>query len=326
MSDHTRRDDRRGAAVPHRPRAPARAGWWARTATLLEALASRCSRTRCSSARTSSASWRSYRAAPAAPLDRPLRRARPRARPGHGGRGRAHRGSAGRRLAVVVLRLVLGAPPARELRANEPGHPREERSPIVVGRAPDHEYSRRRVRADRSHRSGGRGPRRGHRALRRAARHARSSTARPWRSRASRPCCSAWATATSSCCSPLGPDTAVGKFLERSGPGLHHVAYGTDDIESALEPARRPASRLIDEQPRAGHPRQPRGVPAPEVDRRGAHRAGRARGGALMADDPTTYRHRLPGRPGAVRARGPGRLRGAPQGARRTRGRTAGSS
>src|ERR687895_2614155 len=37
---------------------------------------------------------------------------------------------------------------------------------------------------------------------------------------------------------PLGPDTAVGKFLERSGPGLHHVAYGTDDIESALDAVR----------------------------------------------------------------------------------------
>ena len=33
---------------------------------------------------------------------------------------------------------------------------------------------------------------------------------------------------------PLGPDTAVGKFLERNGPGMHHVAYATDDIESAL--------------------------------------------------------------------------------------------
>ena len=37
---------------------------------------------------------------------------------------------------------------------------------------------------------------------------------------------------------PLGPDTAVGKFLARSGPGLHHVAYGTDDIESALDAVR----------------------------------------------------------------------------------------
>ena len=51
---------------------------------------------------------------------------------------------------------------------------------------------------------------------------------------------------------PLGPDTAVGKFLERSGPGLHHVAYGTDDIESALGAARDAGLRLIDARPRIG--------------------------------------------------------------------------
>ena len=51
---------------------------------------------------------------------------------------------------------------------------------------------------------------------------------------------------------PLGPDTAVGKFLARSGPGLHHVAYGTDDIDSAIESARGAGLVLIDERPRTG--------------------------------------------------------------------------
>jgi methylmalonyl-CoA/ethylmalonyl-CoA epimerase len=51
---------------------------------------------------------------------------------------------------------------------------------------------------------------------------------------------------------PLGPDTAVGKFLERRGPGLHHVAYGTDDIDSALDAVRGAGLRLIDERPRTG--------------------------------------------------------------------------
>ena len=51
---------------------------------------------------------------------------------------------------------------------------------------------------------------------------------------------------------PLGPDTAVGKFLARSGPGLHHVAYGTDDVQSALDAAREAGLGLIDEQPRTG--------------------------------------------------------------------------
>jgi methylmalonyl-CoA/ethylmalonyl-CoA epimerase len=51
---------------------------------------------------------------------------------------------------------------------------------------------------------------------------------------------------------PLRPDTPVGKFLTRSGPGLHHVAYGTDDIESAIDSLRTAGLRMIDDQPRTG--------------------------------------------------------------------------
>jgi methylmalonyl-CoA/ethylmalonyl-CoA epimerase len=51
---------------------------------------------------------------------------------------------------------------------------------------------------------------------------------------------------------PLGPQTAVGRFLDRNGPGLHHVAYGTDDIDSALDALREAGLRLIDERPRTG--------------------------------------------------------------------------
>jgi methylmalonyl-CoA/ethylmalonyl-CoA epimerase len=51
---------------------------------------------------------------------------------------------------------------------------------------------------------------------------------------------------------PLGRDTAVGRFLDRNGPGLHHVAYGTDDIDSALDAVREAGLRLIDERPRTG--------------------------------------------------------------------------
>ncbi len=52
--------------------------------------------------------------------------------------------------------------------------------------------------------------------------------------------------------SPLGPETAVGRFLDRHGPGMHHVAYRTDDIDAALEHVRQAGLRLIDEQPRTG--------------------------------------------------------------------------
>jgi methylmalonyl-CoA/ethylmalonyl-CoA epimerase len=51
---------------------------------------------------------------------------------------------------------------------------------------------------------------------------------------------------------PLGPDTAVGKFLASRGPGLHHVAYQTSDIHGALEQAKAAGLDLIDESPRIG--------------------------------------------------------------------------
>lgn len=51
---------------------------------------------------------------------------------------------------------------------------------------------------------------------------------------------------------PLSPDTGVGKFIERNGPGLHHVAYACDDIDSSLAAVRGAGLRLIDEEPRRG--------------------------------------------------------------------------
>jgi methylmalonyl-CoA/ethylmalonyl-CoA epimerase len=52
--------------------------------------------------------------------------------------------------------------------------------------------------------------------------------------------------------SPLGPDTPVGKFLERSGPGLHHVAYRVEDIDATLAELERQGVRMIDTEPRTG--------------------------------------------------------------------------
>jgi methylmalonyl-CoA/ethylmalonyl-CoA epimerase len=51
---------------------------------------------------------------------------------------------------------------------------------------------------------------------------------------------------------PLGPDTAVGKFLARRGPGLHHVAYRVESIEDTLAALTKAGLRLIDERPRVG--------------------------------------------------------------------------
>ena len=51
---------------------------------------------------------------------------------------------------------------------------------------------------------------------------------------------------------PLGPDTGVGKFLARRGPGLHHVAYRVADVEQTLAELSQAGMRLIDERPRTG--------------------------------------------------------------------------
>jgi methylmalonyl-CoA epimerase len=51
---------------------------------------------------------------------------------------------------------------------------------------------------------------------------------------------------------PLSPETPVGKFLAKRGPGLHHVAFQTEDIESALQALKAAGVRLIDETPRNG--------------------------------------------------------------------------
>ncbi len=51
---------------------------------------------------------------------------------------------------------------------------------------------------------------------------------------------------------PLNADTAVGKFLARRGPGLHHVAYRVPDVTETLRRLTEAGMRLIDEQPRTG--------------------------------------------------------------------------
>ena len=50
----------------------------------------------------------------------------------------------------------------------------------------------------------------------------------------------------------LGPDTPVGKFIAKKGPGMHHVAYQVDDIEATLAALKEAGLRLIDEKPRTG--------------------------------------------------------------------------
>ena len=79
---------------------------------------------------------------------------------------------------------------------------------------------------------------------------------------------------------PLAPDTPVGKFLERKGKGLHHVAYSVEDIDATLERVGALGFELIDAAPRPGiggtrvafiHPRSLGGVLTEIVEPAGGH-------------------------------------------------------
>ncbi len=79
---------------------------------------------------------------------------------------------------------------------------------------------------------------------------------------------------------PLGPDTPVGKYMAKNGPGLHHVAYAVDDIDAALEKIATAGVQLIDSEPRVGirdsrvaflHPRSTGGVLTEIVEPAGEH-------------------------------------------------------
>ena len=67
---------------------------------------------------------------------------------------------------------------------------------------------------------------------------------------------------------PLSPESAVGRFIERRGEGLHHLALNVDDIEDKLAILAGKGIRLVDETPREGlsgtiafiHPRSVFGV------------------------------------------------------------------
>ncbi len=51
---------------------------------------------------------------------------------------------------------------------------------------------------------------------------------------------------------PLGPDTPVGKFLAKRGPGMHHIAVEVADIRASLAELKKNGARLINETPRVG--------------------------------------------------------------------------
>lgn len=48
------------------------------------------------------------------------------------------------------------------------------------------------------------------------------------------------------------PEGPVGKFLEKKGPGIHHVAFEVDDVDAAVKELLAKGVRMIDKEPRAG--------------------------------------------------------------------------
>jgi methylmalonyl-CoA/ethylmalonyl-CoA epimerase len=48
------------------------------------------------------------------------------------------------------------------------------------------------------------------------------------------------------------PEGPVGKFLEKKGPGIHHVAFEVDDVDGAVRELLAQGVRMIDKEPRAG--------------------------------------------------------------------------
>ena len=79
---------------------------------------------------------------------------------------------------------------------------------------------------------------------------------------------------------PLGPETAVGKFIAKRGPGLHHVAYSVADIDATLDSLRGAGVELIDGEARVGirgsrvaflHPRSTGSVLTELVEPAGGH-------------------------------------------------------
>ena len=51
---------------------------------------------------------------------------------------------------------------------------------------------------------------------------------------------------------PRDPDSPIARFLEKRGPGIHHICYWVPDLDAALERCLAAGYRLIDEQPRVG--------------------------------------------------------------------------
>ena len=51
---------------------------------------------------------------------------------------------------------------------------------------------------------------------------------------------------------PLGPESTIAKFLDRSGPGIQQIAYGVDDVVAAADALRARGVRMLYDEPKVG--------------------------------------------------------------------------
>jgi methylmalonyl-CoA/ethylmalonyl-CoA epimerase len=51
---------------------------------------------------------------------------------------------------------------------------------------------------------------------------------------------------------PTDEESPIARFIEKRGEGLHHIAYGTDDIAAVLQRLKEHNLELIDKEPRPG--------------------------------------------------------------------------
>lgn len=79
---------------------------------------------------------------------------------------------------------------------------------------------------------------------------------------------------------PTSPDSPVAKFLEKNGPGIHHIAYQVADVAGEVERLKASGVRMVDDTPRDGahntrvafvHPRASGGVLTELVQEMGEH-------------------------------------------------------
>ena len=68
---------------------------------------------------------------------------------------------------------------------------------------------------------------------------------------------------------PTSPDSPIAKFLDKNGPGIHHIAYEVEDVAQAIEQMIAEGARMVDQVPRDGahgtriafvHPKSSHGV------------------------------------------------------------------